>query len=98
MQVLARDYLAGTFPLEMQTTEHIASRIAHLHVYQLGVDYFEKYREQIAAVTRADVMRVAREHLHLDRLSIVVVGNAADIEEDLRSLGFGDVVRHAADA
>ncbi|HEX6135265.1 MAG TPA: pitrilysin family protein [Longimicrobiales bacterium] len=90
----ARDYLAGTFPLEMQTTEQIAARIAHLHTYQLGVDYFERYREQIGAVTRDDVVRVARDHLHLDRLSIVVVGNAADIEEGLRSLGFGDIVHH----
>ena len=90
----ARDYLKGTLPLEMQTTEHIAARIADLHTFQLPADYFESYRESIAAVESDDVLRVAREHLHLDRMSIVVVGNAAVIEEDLRALGFGDIVRH----
>src|SRR5690606_23332162 len=45
----ARDYLKGTLPLEMQTTEHIAARIADLHTFQLPADYFESYRESIAA-------------------------------------------------
>lgn len=89
----ARDYLKGTLPLEMQTTQHIAARIADLHTFQLPVDYFESYRERIAAVTSNEVARVAREHLHLDRMSIIVVGNAAEIEQDLRALGFGDIVR-----
>jgi zinc protease len=94
----ARDYLAGTLPLEMQTTEHIAARIAELHTFQLDTDYFEHWRERIGAVERDAVERVAREHLHLDRLSIVVVGNAADIEDDLVALAVGDVVRHGNSA
>lgn len=90
----ARDYLKGTLPLEMQTTEHIAARIADLHTFQLPPDYFESYRNRIAAVQSDDVVRAAREHLHLDRIAIIVVGNAAEIEDDLRALGYGDIVRH----
>jgi zinc protease len=90
---VARDYLAGTLPLEMQTTEHIAARIADLHTFQLDTDYFEHWRERIGDVTQDDVARVAREHLHPDRLAIVVVGNAAAIEDDLRAAGVGEIVR-----
>ena len=89
---VARDYLAGTLPLSMQTTEHIAARMADLHTFQLEPDYFENWRGHIAAVSEADVARVARDHLHLDRLTIVVVGNASAIEADLRALGAGDIV------
>lgn len=95
---VARDYLAGTLPLEMQTTEHITARIADLHTFQLDADYFEHWRERIGAVEREAVARVAREHLHVDRLSIIVVGNAADIEGDLDALAIGDVIRHAISA
>jgi predicted Zn-dependent peptidase len=95
---VARDYLAGTLPLDMQTTEHIAARIADLHTFQLDPAYFENWRDQIGAVELDDVARVAREHLHVDRLAIVVVGNAADIESDLRALAVGDVIRHSIDA
>jgi zinc protease len=89
----ARDYLAGTLPLETQTTEHIAARIAELHTFQLEPDYFKNWRERIGAVTPDDVARVAREHLHTDRLAIVVVGNAAVVEDDLRAAGVGEIVR-----
>ena len=88
----ARDYLAGTLPLEMQTTEHIAARIAELHTFSLDTDHFEKWRDRIGAVTEQDVARAAREHLHLDRLAIVVVGNASAIEGDLRAIDAGEIV------
>jgi zinc protease len=89
----ARDYLAGTLPLEMQTTEHIAARIAELHTFDLDTDYFEHWRERIGTVSAEDIARAAREHLHVDRLSIVVVGSADQIEGDLRALDAGDLVR-----
>jgi zinc protease len=89
----ARDYLAGTLPLEMQTTEHIAARIAELHTFDLDTDYFEHWRERIGTVSEEDVARAAREHLHVDRLSIVVVGSADEIEGDLRAMDAGDLVR-----
>ena len=92
----ARDYIAGTLPLEMQTTEHLAVKVADLFTFGLPTDYFENYRERIRKVSREDVMRVAKEHLHLDRLAIVVVGNAAAIENELRELGIGEVVVHEA--
>jgi zinc protease len=94
----ARDYLAGTLPLSMQTTEHIAARVAELHTFDLGTDYFENWRGRIAAVTPDDVTRVAREHLHTDRLAIVVVGNAAAVEPDLRDAGIGEIVREGDDS
>lgn len=89
----ARDFVAGTLPLDMQTTEQLADRVADLHIFDLPTDNFENYRDQIGAVTRDDVLRVARSHLQLDRLAIVVVGNATAVESDLRALDVGDVVR-----
>ncbi|HEX2167307.1 MAG TPA: pitrilysin family protein, partial [Longimicrobiales bacterium] len=88
----ARDYLAGTLPLDMQTTDHIAARIAEMHTFQLEPDYFESWREHIGAVTDDEVARVAREHLHPESLAIVVVGNASAIEGDLRAIDAGPIV------
>jgi zinc protease len=92
----ARDYVAGTLPLQMQTNEQLAARIADLFTFDLPDHYFEHYRDRIGTVSPADVLRVVREHLHLDRLAIIVVGNAVAIENDLRRLGIGDVVLHEA--
>ncbi len=90
----ARDFLRGTLPLELQTTEQFSSRLADLVIFGLPDDYFEQYRERIAAVTPDDVRRVAREHLRLDRLAIVVVGDAERIAPDFESLGIGPVEIH----
>ncbi len=38
-------------------------------------EYLTHYRERISAVTAADVLRVARQYLHPDRLTMLVVGN-----------------------
>ncbi len=93
----ARDYLAGVLPLRFQTTGQLASRLADLVVYDLPPDHFARYQERIRAVTPADVRRVAAEQIGVDRLAIVVVGDAGEIEQPLCELGLGDVEVHHAD-
>jgi zinc protease len=93
----ARDYLVGILPLELQTTEQLAGRLADLTIYDLPLDYFRTYRERMAAVTPDDVARVARAQLSADNLAIVIVGAADAIADGLRALGCGPVEVHAAD-
>jgi zinc protease len=83
----ARDYLAGVFPLTLQTTDALAGRLASLPVYGLEDDYWERYRDRLLAVTAADVMEAAARRLHPDRAAIVVVGDAGRTAAELeRSL------------
>jgi zinc protease len=91
-----RDYLRGIMPLELQTTDQLASRLADLVIFDLPDDYFQQYRERIAAVTPEDVRRVARQHLRIDRLAIVLVGAAEEIAGPLGELGLGEVEVHEA--
>jgi zinc protease len=94
----ARDYLAGTLPLELQTTDQLAARLADLVLYDLPDDYFDTYRERILAVTPADVQRVARAHLRPERFALVVVGDARAIAPPLEALGAGPVEVHHVEA
>jgi zinc protease len=72
----ARNYLAGVFPLTLQTTDALAGRLASLPVYGLDDDYWERYRDRLLAVTAAEVLEAAGRRLHPDRAVIVVVGDA----------------------
>jgi len=93
----ARDYLAGIFPLELQTTEQLAAKLAELAVHDLPDDYFEQYRARILAVSRDDVLRVARAHIRPADLTMVVVGEADALEPELAATGLAPVVRHASE-
>ncbi|MEJ2216134.1 MAG: pitrilysin family protein [Gemmatimonadota bacterium] len=94
----ARDYLRGILPLTLQTTGQLAGRIAEIAVFDLPLDYFEQYRQRVADVTAENVGRVARDRLRLDRLAIVVVGDADQITGPLQDLGIGPVQVVDADA
>ena len=48
--------------------------------------YFETLLKDAAIATPADVARLARELIHPDRLTIVVVGDAARIRSDLEKI------------
>lgn len=89
-----RRYLAGVLPLELQTTEQLAGRLAELVIYDLPDDYFAHYPSHIAAVTVDDVSRVAAQQLRPGQLVIVVVGRSDALAEDLA--GLGPVERHTA--
>lgn len=87
----ARSYLAGTFPLRLQTTEGIASRLAELAVHRLPLDHFDGYRQRIMDVTPEEVLAAAREYLQPDAAAVVIVGDAASIRGEVESLGLGPV-------
>jgi len=82
-----KSYLMGVFPATVQTASDIASRLVDMELYGLPEDYFDRYRENIAAVTKDDIERVARKYLDPDRVLIVIVGNAQQIREPLGTLG-----------
>jgi zinc protease len=84
---LATRYLVGVFPLRFETTAAVASAIASLSVYGLAQDYFNTYRERIAAVTPSDVLDVARAHLHPDALHVVAVGEPNALRDELAAIG-----------
>jgi zinc protease len=77
----AKDYLTGSFPLRLDTNRKVASFLAQVEFFQLGLDYPERYSDFIRKVTREDVLRVAERYLQPEKLITVVVGNQNQIGE-----------------
>jgi zinc protease len=82
---LATSYLDGVFPIRYETTAAIAGALANLVVHSLDPDYYDAYRAKVRAVTTASVLRAAQDHLHPDRLRIVVVGDPAIVVDQIAS-------------
>ena len=84
----AQDYLAGNFPITIETPNAIAAQVLEAILYGLDLGDLETYRERINAVTVNDVQRVARSYLKPANLSIVLVGDASTFVDDLAGVGF----------
>lgn len=84
----AKDYLAGNFPLSIETPNAIASQVLEAILYGLDLDELESYPDRINALTTNDIQRVARAYLQPDKLSIVLVGDASTFVRDLPGVGF----------
>ena len=80
----AQDYLAGNFPLTIETPDAIATQVLNVLFYGLPLSDIETYRERVNAITPDDIQRVARQYLQPDRLSVVLVGNAVGVHGPAR--------------
>ena len=87
----ARDYIAGVFPLQLETTGQVAARISELQIYDLPDDFFGTYRERIRGVTAEAALAAGRKALRPKELVVVVAGDAEGIRGPLEDLGFGPV-------
>jgi predicted Zn-dependent peptidase len=92
----ARDYIAGVFPLRLETSAQVASGIAELIVYELPEDHHARYRERIRAVSRDDAAAAVRRHVRPDAATVVVVGAADAVAGPLEALGIGPLTVHPA--
>ena len=85
----AKAYLSGNFPLTIETPNDIATHVLNALFYELPMEELETFRQRVNRVDVDDIEGVAMRYLRPDRLSVVLVGNAAAIGEQLRGVGFG---------
>jgi len=71
----AKAYMTGSFPLRLDSNSKLAAFLAAVEYYGLGQDYVEKYGRLITAVTKEDILKVARKYLDTKDFVLVVVGN-----------------------
>jgi zinc protease len=76
----AKAYLTGSFPLRMDTSAKIAGMMTSIEIFNLGLDYPRKYPEIINAVTKDDILRVAKKYLVPEKIVIVVLGDQEQIK------------------
>ncbi|WP_321391732.1 pitrilysin family protein [uncultured Desulfuromusa sp.] len=84
---LAKKSLINSFVFAFSDSHSVVSRKVRLEYYDYPENYLEDYRRKIAAVTVADVQRVAQQYLHPDKLQIILVGDSKAYAESVRTLG-----------
>jgi zinc protease len=83
----ARRAIVARFALGLESPNTVLSDYVDRYFYKLPADYWDRLPDRYAAVTVADVQRVAQKYWAADRLQIVAVGEPSKIEPALKKLG-----------
>jgi zinc protease len=83
----AQAYLAGAFPLTIEIPDAIATQVLNTLFYELPITDIGTFAQRVQSVTPGDIQRVARQYILPNRLSVVLVGNAAAFVPQLASIG-----------
>jgi zinc protease len=89
---IAKDALIQRLPGTFASVGSINSALTTLWTWNLPDDYYQQYARRIAAVTKDDVLRVAKQYVTVDKLAIVIVGDRKVIEEPLKATGIAPIV------
>jgi len=71
----AKSYLTGSFPLRIDSNSKIAGFVLAVEFYGLGLDYVDNYPRIINAISKEDILRVARKYLDTKNYVLVVISN-----------------------
>jgi predicted Zn-dependent peptidase len=83
----ARDGALERLVFASGTRRQILDRILTYEYFGYPADFLQQYQKALAAVTSADVLRVAKQYLKPADLTILVVGNPEEFLPPLETLG-----------
>lgn len=83
----AKDSVANSFVFRFDTPGKTLVRLLTYAYFGYPKDFIFQYQRGVAAVTKADVLRVAKEYWRPENFTVVAVGNPKDFGTPLAALG-----------
>jgi zinc protease len=84
---LAQESLINSFVFAFNDSHEVVSQALRLDFYGYPPDYLSGYRARVAAVTPAAVQQAARDRLHPEKMTLVLVGREKDFAAPAATLG-----------
>jgi zinc protease len=83
----AKESIINSFIFGFTQANSIVTQQARLEYYGYPDGYLENFRDNIARVSRDDILRVAKKYLHPESMTILVVGDDKKFDQPLSALG-----------
>lgn len=83
----AKDAFLNSFVFSFADAGQIVGRLMALEYYGLPKDFLQQFRDSVVKLTKEDLLRVARIHLHPDRVIILAVGKDDTFDRPLTTFG-----------
>ncbi len=82
-----QSYVAGLFVLRNSTRAGIAAQLSFLEQQGLDRGYLTGFVSRVRSVTPQQVHRVAQKHLRLEEMTLVLVGDRARVDSQIKPYG-----------
>jgi zinc protease len=83
----AKDSVLNSFVFNFQTPNQTLSRLIRYEYYGYPSDFVFQFRDKVESTTVQEVLTAAQATLKPDQLITLVVGNLAEIDPKLETLG-----------
>jgi zinc protease len=70
--------LIGSLPRQLESNEGVAAVLGEIELYDLGLDYLDRYPSIIRSLTHAQVLEAARRWLQPDSMTTAIAGPARE--------------------
>jgi predicted Zn-dependent peptidase len=87
----AKESLIQGLPQRFASVFAISNAITSLTVQGLPDDYYQTYATNVSAVTKEDLLRVAKKYIDLNHLAIVIVGDRSVVEGPLKATNIAPI-------
>ena len=84
---VAKDTVLNSFVFNFDSPGKTLSRMVNYDYYGYPADFIFQYQKAVAAVTKADILRVAKQYIKPENFSIVAAGKPQDFGRPLSALG-----------
>ncbi|HKB08008.1 MAG TPA: pitrilysin family protein [Candidatus Polarisedimenticolia bacterium] len=86
----AKEASINSFVFSVEGTVSFMQAFLYYDFYNYPPGFLQTYRDNLAKVTREQVLQTARKRIHPDRLVVFVVGDDKTFDRPLQSLGLGE--------
>jgi len=87
----AKDSLIQGLPARFASVSAVSNSITTLAVQGLPDDYYQSYAKNVSAITKDDLLRVAKQYIDLGHLAIVIVGDRSAVEAALKATNIAPI-------
>ncbi len=88
---IGKESLIQSLPGRFSSVNGTAAAISSLYIQDLPESYWKDFANQINAVSKADLERVAKKYIDVDHMNLVIVGDRASIEGPLKATGIAPI-------
>ena len=83
----AKNYIQGTFPLQLETSSSVASALLRIKFFELDKDFYNTFISKMNKINIQQIYDTAKKYMHPDDIFIAIAGNSRMIKKELEQIG-----------